>query len=144
MNKVTLYGNLTRDPEVRYSLSATPVAVARYGLAVRRRFKGSDGVETDFFNLVAFGKAGEFAEKYLKKGMPILIQGRLVQNTWEDNGQKRQSIEVVVEEHYFTHGSEKQGASPTNQAKGNTPSQDAFAPVPGFTPTMEDDDDLPF
>ena len=67
MNKVILMGRLTRDPEVRYSQAAEPLAVARYALAVNRRFKRQGEPEADFINCVAFGKAGEFAEKYFKK-----------------------------------------------------------------------------
>ena len=66
-------GRLTRDPEVRYSQSATPVAVARYGIAVRRSFVKPGEPDVDFFNIVAFGKAGEFAERYFKKGQMVAI-----------------------------------------------------------------------
>lgn len=73
-------GRLTRDPEVRYSLSANPVAVAKYGLAVRKPFVKQGEPDVDFFNIVAFGKAGEFAEKFFKKGQMVSVVGRLQTN----------------------------------------------------------------
>lgn len=102
MNKVILMGRLTRDPEVRYSQGAEPMAIARYSLAVNRRFKRQGEPDADFIPCVAFGKQGEFAEKYLSKGRMIAVSGRLQVKNWEDNnGNKRTTIEVVVEEHYF-------------------------------------------
>lgn len=102
MNKVLLMGRLTKEPEVRYSKGSEPLAVAKYTLAVNRRFKHQGEPEADFINCVAFGKLGEFAEKYLKKGQLISIVGRLQVSSWNDqNGQKRWSTDVVVEEQYF-------------------------------------------
>ena len=102
MNKVLLMGRLTKEPEVRYSKGQEPLAVAKYTLAVNRRFKHQGEPEADFINCVAFGKLGEFAEKYLKKGQLISIVGRLQVSSWNDqNGQKRWSTDVVVEEQYF-------------------------------------------
>ena len=79
MNKVILMGRLTRDPEVRYSQSDTPMAIARYSLAVDRRGtrNSGDGQTADFINCVAFGRNGEFAEKYLRKGTKIAVTGRI-------------------------------------------------------------------
>lgn len=77
MNKVILMGRLVKEPEVRYSQGAEPIAVARYTLAVNRRFKRQGEPEADFINCVAFGKTGEFAEKYFKKGQLVAITGRL-------------------------------------------------------------------
>lgn len=76
MNKVILMGRLVKEPEVRYSQGAEPIAVARYTLAVNRRFKRQGEPEADFINCVAFGKTGEFAEKYFKKGQLVAITGR--------------------------------------------------------------------
>ena len=102
MNKVILMGRLVRDPEVRYSQGAEPLAVARYTLAVNRRFKRQGEQDADFIGCVAFGKAGEFAEKYFKKGQMVSIIGRLQVRSWDDNeGKKRWSTDVVVEEQYF-------------------------------------------
>lgn len=130
MNKVMLLGRLTRDPEMRYSQGATPVTVVRYGLAVNRKFKKQGEPDADFFNIVAFGKAGEFAEKFFRKGQQVVVVGRLQVNNFTDkDGNKRTSTDVIVEEQHFA---ESKGAS--NQAENTQ----------GFTPTQEDDDDLPF
>ncbi|MGL5765929.1 MAG: single-stranded DNA-binding protein [Sarcina sp.] len=111
MNKVVLMGNLTKDVEVRYSQSANPVAVARYGLAVRRQFAKQGDTDVDFFNILAFSKNAEFAEKYFRKGQKVVIVGRLQQNTWTDKeGVKHTSVEVVVEEQHFAE-SKRDGAT---------------------------------
>ena len=102
MNKVILMGRLTKDPEVRYSQGQEPIAVAKYTLAVNRRFKRQGEPDADFIGCVAFGKAGEFAEKYFKKGQQVSIVGRLQVRSWDDNeGKKRWSTDVVIEEQYF-------------------------------------------
>lgn len=142
MNKSILMGRLVRDPEIRYSNSATPVAIANYTLAVNRRFKQDNQPDADFINCVAFGKNGEFADKYLHKGTMISIVGRLQVRSWDDNeGKKRYATEVVVEEHYFCGGKSETGNTTTN-----TPKPDANAPNDGFYPIDETigDDDLPF
>ncbi len=102
MNKIILMGRLTRDPEVRYTQGANPTAVARYSLAVDRKFKHDGGITTDFFHIVAFGNRADFSEKYLRKGMKMLIAGR-VQTGYYDNkdGIKVPFFEVVVEEQEF-------------------------------------------
>ena len=105
MNKVILMGRLVKEPEVRYSQGAEPIAVARYTLAVNRRFKRQGDQDADFINCVAFGKAGEFAEKYFKKGQMVSVVGRLQVRRWDDNeGKKRWSTDVIVEEQYFAEG----------------------------------------
>ena len=105
MNKVILCGRLTRDPEVRYSQGAEPMAIARYTLAVdRRRTRSNDPNEqsADFISIVAFGKAGEFAEKYLKKGTKMLITGRIQTGSYTNkDGVKVYTTEVVVEDQEF-------------------------------------------
>lgn len=127
MNKVMLMGRLTRDPEVRYSQSANPVAV-------RRQFKKQGEPDVDFFNIVAFGKAAEFVQKHFRKGHMIMIVGRLQVSTWEDNNKvKHISIDVVTEEQHFC--GEKHSSITTEQQQPI----DAFMP-----PTVEEDDDLPF
>ncbi|MCC8152413.1 MAG: single-stranded DNA-binding protein [Lachnospiraceae bacterium] len=102
MNKIILMGRLTRDPEVRYTQGANPTAVARYSLAVDRKFKHDGGITTDFFHIVAFGNRADFSEKYLRKGMKMLVAGR-VQTGYYDNkdGIKVPFFEVVVEEQEF-------------------------------------------
>lgn len=139
MNKVVLMGRLTRSPEVRYSQGAEPVAVARYTLAVNRRFKRKDEPEADFIPCVAFGKSGEFAEKYFKKGQMVSIVGRLQVRSWEDNeGKKRWTTEVIVEEPYFAESKKNSNAA--------APKEGGQAPADGFYPIDEsvEDDDLPF
>lgn len=139
MNKVILMGRLTREPEVRYSQGAEPLAVARYTLAVNRRFKRKDEPEADFIPCVAFGKSGEFAEKYFRKGQLVAVTGRLQVRSWEDNeGKKRWTTEVIVEEQYFAESKKNSNAA--------APKEGGQAPADGFYPIDEsvEDDDLPF
>ena len=89
MNKVILMGRLVRDPEVRYSQGDSPVAVARYSLAVNRRFKKQGEADADFINCVAFGKTGEFAEKFLRKGQMISVVGRIQTGSYTDKDGKK-------------------------------------------------------
>lgn len=153
MNKVILMGRLAREPEVRYSQGAEPIAVARYTLAVNRRFKRKDEPEADFIPCVAFGKAGEFAEKYFKKGQMVAITGRLQVRSWDDNeGKKRWSTDVIVEEQYFAESKkESEESKPAEQSRpaaaSNKPAkQMGLAEQEGFYPIGEtiEDDDLPF
>ena len=105
MNKVILMGRLTRDPEVRYSQGENPLAIARYTLAVDRRQarnNGGDEQTADFINCVAFGRTGEFAERYLRKGTKIAVTGRIQTGSYTNkDGVKVYTTEVVVEEHEF-------------------------------------------
>jgi single-strand DNA-binding protein len=146
MNKVILMGRLTRDPEVRYSQSATPVAVARYGLAVRRQFAKQGEQDVDFFNIVSFGKAGEFAEKFFRKGQMVSIVGRLQVNTWEDQQKvKHTSVDVVAEEQHFAESKSSAESRLDESPSVPRPSSTSGNSVEGFMPTnIEEDDDLPF
>ena len=164
MNKVILIGRLTRDPETRYSQSAEPVAIARFSLAVNRRFKRDGEPDADFINCVAFGRTGEFIEKYFKKGMQIAVTGRLNVRSYEDQtGQRRWSTDVVIDEAEFTESraafesrpsqqNSAQNAHDDNMAERYTPPADpgmSMAPSSapeGFAAITEsiDDDDLPF
>ena len=102
MNKVVLMGRLTRDPDVRYSQGETPLAIARYTLAVDRRFKRNGEQDADFINCVAFGRQGEFAEKYMKQGTKIVISGRIQTGSYTNrDGVKVYTTDVVVEEQDF-------------------------------------------
>ena len=103
MNKVILMGRLTRDPEVRYTQGENQMAIARYTLAVDRRFnRGNDENTADFISCVAFGKSGEFAEKYLRKGTKIAVTGRIQTGSYTNkDGVKVYTTEVVVEEQEF-------------------------------------------
>ena len=115
MNKVILMGRLTRDPEVRYSQGDSSMAIARYSLAVDRRGRGSsqDGDQTaDFINIVAFGKAGEFAEKYLHKGTKVLVTGRIQTGSYTNkDGVKVYTTDIVAEDQEFA---ESKNASSSN------------------------------
>ena len=132
MNKVILCGRLTRDPEVRYSQGAEPMAIARYTLAVdRRRTRSNDPNEqtADFISIVAFGKAGEFAEKYLKKGTKMLITGRIQTGSYTNkDGVKVYTTEVVVEDQEFAES--KNSAS----NGGNYDNYANSAPAPASAP----------
>lgn len=114
MNKVVLMGRLTRDPEVRYSQGENPLAIARYTLAVDRRFKkDKEEQSADFIQCVAFGKSGEFAEKYFHKGIKITISGRIQTGSYTNkDGQKIYTTEVVVEDQEFA---ESKSADHSNQ-----------------------------
>lgn len=150
MNKVILIGRLTRDPEVRYSQGAEPMAIARYSLAVDRRFKRDGQPDADFINCVAFGRSGEFAEKYFKKGMKIAVEGRIQTGSYTDkDGNKRYTTDVVVDQQEFTEsrrafeervsaegGSAPAPSAPAPSAGGQS---DGFVAIDNF-----DDDDLPF
>jgi single-strand DNA-binding protein len=103
LNKIILMGRLVKDVEVRYTNSSEPLTVARYTLAVKRNFKTNNQPDVDFFNCIAFGKIGDFAEKYLQKGLLISIVGRLQNRSYTDKeGNKKNVSEIIVEEHYFT------------------------------------------
>ena len=113
MNKVILMGRLTRDPEVRYSQGDNATAVARYTLAVDRRFNRNNDEQTaDFINCVALGKAGEFAEKYLHKGTKIAITGRIQTGSYTNkDGVKVYTTDVVVEDHEFAESKNSAGSA---------------------------------
>ena len=138
MNKVILMGRLTKDPEVRYSQGENATAVARYSLAVDRRFKREGEQNTDFINCVAFGKNGEFAEKYLRKGTKICVCGRIQTGSYEKDGVKVYTTDVVVEEHDFC---ESKGTSGSGSAPAAAPQTDenGFMNIPDGI-----DEELPF
>ncbi|MCD8077996.1 MAG: single-stranded DNA-binding protein [Lachnospiraceae bacterium] len=149
MNKIILMGRLTRDPEIRYSSGENALAIARFSIAVDRRFRrGGDQAETDFFNCTAFGKQAEFVEKYLKKGTKILLSGRVQNDNYTNReGQKVYSVQVIAEEIEFA---ESKNASANNSNTGNY--MPAGRPSPanavgdGFMniPDGVDDEELPF
>ena len=151
MNKVILMGRLTRDPEVRYSQGEPPLAIARYTLAVDRRFNrnnGGDNAQTaDFISCVAFGKSGEFAEKYLRKGTKIAVTGRIQTGSYTNReGQTVYTTEVVVEDQEFAESKNSNSGSDGGYA-GNTGSSrpapsgagDGFMNIPDGI-----DEELPF
>ena len=112
MNKVILMGRLTRDPEVRYSQGASQTAVARFSVAVDRRFKRDGEPDADFFNCTAFGKQAEFVEKYLHKGTKILLSGRIQNDNYTNkDGQMVYSVRVIVEEIEFAESKNASGGN---------------------------------
>ena len=145
MNKVTLMGRLTRDPEVRYSQGEQSTAIARYTLAVDRRFRRDGDTQTaDFINCVAFGRQGEFAEKYLRKGSKIAITGRIQTGSYTNkDGQKVYTTDVVVEEQEFAESkaaSENNGGfAPADRPSPSSAAGDGFMNIPDGI-----DEELPF
>jgi single-strand DNA-binding protein len=124
MNKVILMGRLTRDPDVRYSQGENSMAIARYTLAVDRRGRrdSQDAQTADFIGCVAFGRSGEFAEKYLKKGTKVVVTGRIQTGSYTNkDGQKVYTTDVVVEDHEFAE---------SKNAAGNTGSFGGSQPAP--------------
>ena len=150
MNKVILMGRLTRDPEVRYSAGDSSMAIARYSLAIDRRRRqnaGPDEPTTDFFNCVAFGRSGEFAEKYFRKGMRVLVTGRLQNGSYTNkDGIKVNTTDIIVEEQEFADGKNENagggnfgGSAFGGQTSQPTGAADGFMPIPDGI-----DEELPF
>ena len=140
MNKVILMGRLTRDPEVRYTQTNNTL-VYNYSLAVNRRFaRQGEERQADFFNIVAWGKTGEFCSKYFKKGQQVGVIGRLQTRNWDDeNGQKHYATEVVAEDVYFADSRrDGENASSVIDTFGEDLAQSADFQVNAT------DDDLPF
>lgn len=141
MNKVILMGRLTRDPEIRYSQGENSTAVAKYSLAIDRKFKKAGEQNVDFINCVAFGKAGEFAEKYLHKGTKIAIVGRIQTGSYTNkDGVKIYTTDIVVEEHEFAESKSSQGDDGGYQQRPTPmPDGDGFMNIPDGI-----DEELPF
>ena len=126
-NKVMLMGNLTRDPELRYTSNGA--AVTSFGLAVNRKFKQGDEWKEDvcFVDITVWGKQGENCAEYLSKGRPAFVEGRLQFSTWESDGQKKSKLDVVANTVQFLGSrGDSQGSSPTEKV------------------TVSDEDDVPF
>jgi single-strand DNA-binding protein len=142
LNKVMLMGNLTRDPELKYTPKGT--AIADFGLAINRTWKTETGEkreETTFVGCVAFGRVAEIIGEYCKKGNPLYVEGRLTQETWDDktSGEKKSKTKVTVENMQLLGG--KQASSPREQAPPQRPS----APRPPADPDLDaDSSDIPF
>ena len=137
MNKVILIGRVVRDAEIRYSQGASSTCIARYTLAVDRKFKQEGQPTADFINCIAFGKLGEFAEKYLHKGVKIAVTGRIQTGSYKNkDGNTVYTTDVVVEEQEFCE------SKSSNQSKGNDrpqTSSDDFMNIPDGV-----EDGLPF
>ena len=145
MNKVILMGRLTRDPDVRYSQGDNAMAVARYTLAVDRRFnRNNDDQTADFISCVAFGRSGEFAEKYLHKGTKIAITGRIQTGSYTNkDGVKVYTTDVVVEDQEFAESKNSAGSGDSGFAPAGRPAPaaagDGFMNIPDGI-----DEELPF
>ena len=147
MNKVILMGRLVRDPETRQSNGANPIVITKYTLAVDRRGvkkeQGNNQPTADYINCIAFGKAGEFAEKYFTKGLRILVSGRLQTGSYTSkDGQKVYTTEVIVDDQEFADSKNGSGAGNQQQSR---PAQE-ISVGEGFMniPDNVDDDGLPF
>ena len=149
MNKVILMGRLTRDPEVRYSQGESSTAVARYTLAVDRRFRRGEGDQSaDFIGCVAFGRSAEFAEKYLRQGLKVVVTGRIQTRSYTNrDGQKVYTTDVVVEDQEFAESKNAQsqggyeGNSSYHQERPvESPVGDGFMNIPDGV----EDEGLPF
>ena len=160
MNKVILMGRLTRDPEVRYSAGENSLAIARYTLAVDRRFRRDGEATADFISCVSFGRTAEFAEKYFRQGLKIVVSGRIQTGSYTNReGQKVYTTEVVVEEQEFAEskaasdnyhggssyqnnnygGGYNNNSAPAAPAGGSSVSADGFMNIPDGI-----DEELPF
>lgn len=146
MNKVILMGRLTRDPEVRYVQGNTPMAIARYTLAVdRRRGRNGDEQQADFINCVAFGKAGEFAEKYFHKGIKIAVSGRIQTGSYTNkDGVKVYTTDVVVDDQEFAESKNSSGTSSEGFNNAPNPAPTADTSTDGFMNIPDGVDELPF
>ena len=121
MNKWIGIGRLVADPEVRYSQGENATCIARYRLAVERRFKREGEPDADFISCVAFGKAGEFAEKYFRKGMKVAVEGRIQTGNYTNkDGQKVYTTDIVIESQEFCESKSSGESSGTNNAAPQT------------------------
>lgn len=148
MNKVILMGRLTRDPNVHYTAGDNPMGIARYTLAVDRRIKREGEATADFISCVAFGKAAEFAEKYFRQGIRIVVSGRIQTGSYTNReGNKVYTTDVVVEEQEFAES--KNNAAGNNNVQGNTaagqPIGNTTVDADGFMNIPDGiDEELPF
>ncbi|MCL2357681.1 MAG: single-stranded DNA-binding protein [Defluviitaleaceae bacterium] len=150
MNKVILMGRLAKDPEIRYTQGGAPMCVARFTLAVERRFKKEGEPDADFIFCVAFRHTAEFMERYIKKGMQVSLCGSISVRSYDDNnGQRKWSTEVIADEVNFA---ESRAAFEARAAKGgndyssmpSAPPQPVSPEFKAITESIDEDDDLPF
>jgi single-strand DNA-binding protein len=151
-NKVILLGNLTRDPEVRYTPKGS--AVADLGIAVNRQYtldNGEKREEVTFVDVTFWGRTAEVAGEYLKKGRPVFIEGRLQLDTWDDkqSGQKRSKLKVIGENMQMLGGRPGAGGGGSEVEEGESgpprsSSRKSTPPPPNSSPSEPDDDEIPF
>ena len=155
LNKCIFMGRLTKDPEIRRTQGAEPAAVARFSLAVDRNFKKEGEKVTDFFEIEAWRQRAEFAEKYLKKGQLICVEGSFQQFHWTDkDGNKRYGYRLAADNFYFAEGKKQESVqSDTPSGAKSGASQKTEDAPSGFDPFAEEDmsfnisgtdDDLPY
>lgn len=141
MNKTILTGRLTAEPDVKYTTGQEPMAIASYTLAVQRDFKNKDGnYDADFIRCKAFGKRGEFVEKYLHKGMKILAEGRLQSGSYEKDGQTHYTTDLIVDRHEFCES--RKDSQPQGQSQPQQYNEYDNGIPEGFQAIT--DDDIPF
>ena len=140
MNKVVLMGRLTRDPEVRYTNGDNSMAIARYTLAVNRRFRRDGEQSADFINCIAFGKNAEFTEKYLRQGMKIVVTGHIQTGSYTNrDGQRVHTTDVVVDEQEFAESKASQQQAQNNKPQPAPENAYSFMNIPDGI-----GEDLPF
>ena len=146
MNKVILMGRLTRDPEVRYSAGENALAIARYTLAVDRRFRRDGEATADFISCVVFGRGAEFAEKYFHQGIRIVVSGRIQTGSYTNkDGQRVYTTDVVAENVEFAEsknasgGGDNSGFTPSDRPSPSSAAGDGFMNIPDGI-----DEELPF
>jgi single-strand DNA-binding protein len=140
MNKIILMGRLTKDPDIHYTKGDNPIAVARYSIAVDKKHRREDGITADYFNIVAFDWAGDFAARFLRKGTKVVVSGRVQTGTYDNrDGMRMPFFEVVAEEQEFAE-SKSAGQSAARNDRDSHPVADGkeFLRVP------DDADELPF
>ena len=150
LNKVFLYGNLTRDPELRSLPSG--IQVASFGVATNRVFKDKDGnrrEQTDFHNIVVFGRQAEIASQYLKKGRPVFFEGRIQTRSWDDqtSGQKKYRTEIVVDRFQFGPqggGGFNRGGAPESSAPESRENKTSEPPTINYPEEDIKPEDIPF
>ena len=145
MNNVSLVGRLVKEPEARYSQGANATCVARYTLAVQRQFKVEGQPDADFISCVAFGKAGEFAEKYLQKGMNIAVTGRIQTGSYKNkDGNTVYTTDIIVQTQEFCErkgdAPAKTNTSPNTTKTNNNNGSESFVSIPDGV----DSEELPF
>ena len=129
MNKVILMGNLTRDPEIRYTQGEKTMAIARFSLAINRRFSREGETNVDFFNCTAFGKQAEFVEKYFRQGSRMLLVGRIQNENYSNkNGEKVYSVQIMADEIEFAE--RKQAGGNNNAEQTQKQDDDDFMEIP--------------
>ena len=131
MNSVILIGRLTAEPDIRYTQGTEPMCVARYSLAVDRPTNKNGEREADFIRCIAFGKCGEFAERYLHKGMKIAIEGRIQTGSYtNNNGQRVYTTDIVVNSHEFCESLRQQSAPQSEPQNYQNSVGDGFVNIP--------------